>query len=159
MQMPEPAVTYTATDTQSDYVALVNEARRALLDQSVTAITEGIKETVDVDDAAEVWQSIIDRLYTDYALKPRNPFLIAKYKVEISVHDESIEFETEYDGTEEALERDIYDSLDIETSVTYTINLNMGNTNESIEVTDDDGITVDEYDFRNNWVEVFITKI
>ena len=159
MQMPEPAVTYTATDTQSDYVALVNEARRALLDQSVTAITEGIKETVDVDDAAEVWQSIIDRLYTDYALKPRNPFIIAKYKVEISVHDESIEFETEYDGTEEELERDIYDSLDIETSVTYTINLNMGNTNESIEVTDDDGITVDEYDFRNNWVEVFITKI
>jgi len=147
------------TQESNEYVALVNEARRALLDQSVTAITEGIKETVDVDDAAEVWQSIIDRLYTDYALKPRNPFLIAKYKVEISVHDESIEFETEYDGTEEELEQAIYGSLDIETSVTYTINLNMGNIDESIEVTDDDGITVDEYDFRNNWVEVFITKI
>jgi hypothetical protein len=147
------------TQESSEYVALVNEARRALLDQSVTAITEGIKETVDVDDAAEVWQSIIDRLYTDYALKPRNPFLIAKYKVEISVHDESIEFETEYDGDEEELERNIYASLDIETSVTYTINLNMGNINESIEVTDDDGITVDTYDFLNNWVEVFITKI
>jgi len=150
------------TQESSEYVALVNEARRALLDQSVTAITEGIKETVgvvDVDDAAKVWQSIIDRLYTDYALKPRNPFLIAKYKVEISVHDESIEFETEYDGDEEELERSIYGSLDIETSVTYTINLNMGNINESIEVTDDDGITVDTYDFLNNWVEVFITKI
>ena len=147
------------TQESNEYVALVNEARRALLDQSVTAITEGIKETVDVDDAAEVWQSIIDRLYTDYALKPRNPFLIAKYKVEISVHDESIEFETEYDGTEEELEQAIYNNLDIETSVTYTINLSMGNINESIEVTDDDGITVDEYDFRNNWVEVFITKI
>ena len=158
MQMPEPAVQDVVISTKP-YWLMVREARMAILNQSVTAITEGIKETVDVDDAAKVWQSIIDRLYTDHALKPSNPFIIAKYKVEISVHDESIEFETEYDGTEEELEQDIYNSLDIETSVTYTINLNMGNTNESIEVTDDDGITVDEYDFRNNWVEVFITKI
>lgn len=157
MEMSDPAVQDTFHVSMP---ALVRETRMAVLNQSVTAITEGIKETVDVDEAAEVWQSIIDRLFNGESLdKPRNPFLIAKYKVEISVHDESIEFETEYDGTEEELEQAIYGSLDIETSVTYTINLSMGNINESIEVTDDDGITVDEYDFRNNWVEVFITKI
>lgn len=95
----------------------------------------------------------------DVVAPPTAEVLIAKYKVEISVHDQSIEFETEYEGTKAELEQGIYDSLDIETSVTYNVNLKMRNTNESIEVIDNDGITVNEYGFVNNWVEVFITEI
>lgn len=158
MQMPEPAVTYTAVE-HTDYVALVNEARRALLDQSVTAITDGIKETVDVDDAAEVWQSIIDRLYTDHALKPRNPFLIAKYQVVLDVYNNTMEFEIEYDGDADDLENEIMSNLDIEARVTYEVSLRIGNKDESLTVEDTDGSTVDIYDLLQNYVEVSISKI
>ena len=143
----------------TEYVALVNEARRALLDQSVTAITEGIKETVDLDDAAEVWQSIIDRLFVDYGIKPRNPFLIPKYHVVIDLFNDSTEFDIEYDGDEDDLENEIRENLEIEAEVNYSIRLNIGNTNELFSVYDSDGDTVDVYRLLQNYLEVTVTKI
>ncbi len=140
-------------------IALVNEARRALLDQSVTAITDGIKETVDVDDAAEVWQSIIDRLFVDYGIKPRNPFLTPKYRVVIDLFNDSTEFDIEYDGDADDLENDIRENLEIEAEVNYSIRLNIGNTNELFSVYDSDGDTVDVYRLLQNYLEVTVTKI
>ena len=143
----------------TEYIALVNEAKRALLDQSVTAITEGIKETVDVDDAAEVWQSIIDRLFVDYGIKPRNPFLTPKYRVVIDLFNDSTEFDIEYDGDADDLENDIRENLEIEAEVNYSIRLNIGNTNECFSVYDSDGDTVDVYRLLQNYLEVTVTKI
>lgn len=143
----------------TEYIALVNEAKRALLDQSVTAITDGIKETVDVDDAAEVWQSIIDRLFVDYGIKPRNPFLTPKYRVVIDLFNDSTEFDIEYDGDADDLENDIRENLEIEAEVNYSVRLNIGNTNELFSVYDSDGDTVDVYRLLQNYLEVTVTKI
>ena len=143
----------------TEYIALVNEAKRALLDQSVTAITEGIKETVDVDDAAEVWQSIIDRLFVDYGIKPRNPFLTPKYRVVIDLFNDSTEFDIEYDGDADDLENDIRENLEIEAEVNYDVRLNIGNNNERFSVYDSDGDTVDVYRLLQNYLEVTVTKI